>query len=63
MFTLPFTTNEMPPFLLLFFIAFGMAWLAVISFLTGWHAPAKCFRAQDEPYGDTRVVDPLFSTV
>lgn len=59
--------NEMQPYLLLFILAFFAAWMAVIcfliSFLTGWHTLAKRFRTQAEPYGETRVVGPLFSTV
>lgn len=60
-------TSEMPPYLLLFILAFFAAWMAMIcfliSFLTGWHTLAKRFRAQAEPYGETRVVGPLFSTI
>lgn len=60
-------TNEMQPYLLFFVLAFFAAWMAVIclliSILTGWHTLAKRFRAQAEPYGETRTVGPLFCTV
>jgi len=60
-------TNAMPPYLPLFLFAFVIAWLALVCFLvsvlTGWHTLAKRFRAEGEPYGETRTVSPLFSIV
>jgi hypothetical protein len=36
---------------------------ALISFITGWHALARRFKEQSEPYGETKIAGPFFFTV
>jgi hypothetical protein len=49
------------------FIALGVAWMCVIFFLisvlSGWYKLSQRFRAQSEPYGQTRSAGPFFYTV
>jgi len=58
---------DLPPYTLAFFIALGIAWMALVCFLigvlSGWHKLSKRFCAQAEPYGDTRCVGPFFYAV
>jgi len=55
---------DLQPYYLFLFIVLGVAWLALICFLigfvSGWHKLSKRFRAQAEPYGDTRCAGPFF---
>ncbi len=49
--------------IVIFVIALWCATLYLISFLTGWNALARRFRAQSEPYADARTVGPFFYTI
>lgn len=44
-------------------VAFWCAILYVISLISGWHALARRFRAQAEPYGDCKSAGPFFYTI
>lgn len=43
-----------------FFAAFWCIVCVIISFLSGWHALSTRFRAQTEPYGETKTAGPFF---
>ena len=59
--------HNLPPYSPLLFIAFfTILWSfvsIVISVMCGWYALIGRFRAQSEPYGQTRTVGPFFYTV
>ncbi len=59
--------QNLPPYSPLLFLAFfAILWSfisIVISVVCGWHALIDRFRAQSEPYGQTRTVGPFFYTV
>jgi len=44
-------------------VAFWCGILYFISFLTGWHALTRRFRAEAVPYGDIKSAGPLFYTI
>ena len=60
-------SNSLSPYWLMLFIALGVAWMCVIFFLisvlSGWYKLSQRFRAQSEPYGQTRSAGPFFYTV
>ena len=58
------TSTSLSPYLLLLFLALGVAWMGLIGFLigvlSGWHLLSRRFRAQSEPYGHTLSAGPFF---
>jgi hypothetical protein len=61
---LQISSNHVPAGLLLFLVALFAAVLSIAgllsSFLSGWYALSKRFRAHSEPYGQTRSAGPFF---
>ncbi len=59
--------HNLPPYSpLLFLVFFAALWSfisIVVSLVGGWHALIARFRAQSEPYGQTRTAGPFFYTV
>ena len=59
--------NHVFPYLPILFLAVGSAFMCficfLISFISGWYKLSERFRAQSEPYGQTRSVGPFFYTV
>jgi hypothetical protein len=43
-----------------FFAGFWCIVCVIISFLSGWYALSTRFRAQTEPYGETKTAGPIF---
>jgi hypothetical protein len=43
-----------------FFVALWCLISLIVSFVGGWHKLSLRFRAQSEPYGDTRTAGPFF---
>ncbi len=60
-------SNSLFPYWLILFIALGVALMGLTyylnSFISGWYKLSKRFRAQSEPYGQTRSVGPFFYSV
>lgn len=61
------SSNASSSYFPLLIFALVVVWLCFICFLislfSGWHSLSKHFRAQSEPYGQTRSAGPLFYTV
>lgn len=59
--------NQLPPYFPLIVCAFVVGIFCAVCFLssllTGWHALAKRFRAESEPYGVTKSAGPFPYTV
>jgi len=59
--------NQMPAHFPLIVPVLAIAFFCFISYLTsvisGWHRLAQCFRAQSEPYGETKSAGPFPYTV
>lgn len=59
--------NNLPPYSLFLFLVLGVAWIGFICFLisvlSGWYKLSQHFRAQSEPYGQTKSAGPFFYTV
>lgn len=59
--------NQLPPYFPLFALTFGVGFFCITSYFTsvfcGWHALARRFRAESEPYGVTKSAGPFFYTV
>jgi hypothetical protein len=57
-------SSSFSPYLLVPFLAFGLAFMGLISsligLLSGWHLLSKRFRAEAEPYGEIRSAGPFF---
>jgi hypothetical protein len=58
------SSGNLSPYFLLFFPVYFVALWAfvsiVLSFMGGWHSLSRRFRAQAEPYGQTKSAGPLF---
>ena len=59
--------NQLSPYFMLFLLTFVVSFFCLTSFLSsvfcGWHALARRFRAESEPYGVTKSAGPFPYTV
>lgn len=59
--------NQLSPYFVPFLLIFVVGFFCLTSFLSsvfcGWHALARRFRTESEPYGATKSAGPFFYTV
>src|ERR1035441_7482728 len=62
--TVQVSSNTLPPYFGILFLAFLLGVWSLVSIInglgSGWHALSKRFRAQSKPYGKTKSAEPFY---